>query len=76
MVTSTVSFKVTNVDKSSVPFKAKFTSDSGTNIFIQHINFPSNQKKEFSLHLEQKAPTSTFRILQYNTVKRRKENSL
>lgn len=35
MVTSTVSFKITNVDKIGSPFKAKFTSDSG--IFISNI---------------------------------------
>ena len=33
MVTSSVSFKMTNVEKITVPFKAKFTSDSGT-LFI------------------------------------------
>jgi hypothetical protein len=37
MVTSTVSFKVTNVEKNSAPFKARFTSDSGKyNFNIAH----------------------------------------
>lgn len=75
MVTSTVSFKVTNVDKSSVPFKAKFTSDSGTYIFIQPINFLYSQKKECLLHLDPKVQTFIFPTLQWNMENKRKESS-
>lgn len=39
LVTSTVAFKITNTEKQTVPFKAKFTSDSGNDILIQLINF-------------------------------------
>jgi hypothetical protein len=34
LVTSTISFKMTNTDKNSASFRAKFTSDSGTFISI------------------------------------------
>ena len=64
MVTSTVSFKVTNVDKATVPFKAKFTSDSGNYISIQLMNSQYNQNKVFWLHLGPKGQTFTFLILQ------------
>lgn len=34
LVTSTVSFKITNIEKQPTTFKAKFTSDSGIFILI------------------------------------------
>jgi len=59
LVTSTISFKMTNTDKSVAPFKAKFTSDSGIFLVIQLINFRLNLKKVSSPSTEAKAPTSS-----------------
>lgn len=64
MVTSTVSFKVTNVDKATVPFKAKFTSDSGNYILTQLMNSQYSLNKVCWLHLGPRVQTFTFRILQ------------
>lgn len=46
LVTSTISFKMTNTDKSAAQFKAKFTSDSGIYLFIQLMNFQSNLRRD------------------------------
>ncbi len=46
LVTSTISFKMTNTDKSSASYKAKFTSDSGNSNHIQLISSPLNPKKD------------------------------
>lgn len=45
LVTSTISFKMTNTDKTAATFRAKFTSDSGNFQFIQPISSQLNQKK-------------------------------
>ena len=46
LVTSTISFKMTNIDKSSAPFQAKFTSDSGNFLPIQPTSSQSSPRKE------------------------------
>jgi hypothetical protein len=70
LVTSTVSFKMTNTDKSSANFKAKFTSDSGTYLFIQLINFQLSQRKVRWPSTVAKALISMFHLLLLNTARK------
>jgi hypothetical protein len=74
LVTSTINFKMTNSDKTSAQFKAKFTSDSGTSGDIQLINFRSNRRRGFWLNSAVKALTSSYLSRQWSTVRRRKAN--
>lgn len=46
LVTSTISFKMTNTDKTAATFRAKFTSDSGNYEYIQRISSRLNPKKD------------------------------
>ena len=74
LITSTISFKMTNTDKVAAPFKAKFTSDSGKNLFIQPINFRLNLRKVSWLSTAAKAPISSCLLLLLSTVNRRRAN--
>lgn len=76
MTTSTVSFKITNSEKNSAPFKAKFTSDSGNYLFIQLTNFRFSPRREYWHLLELKAHTFMCRILLFSMESRKKEDQL
>lgn len=76
MTTSTVSFKITNSQKNSVPFKAKFTSDSGKYFFIQLINSQFSLKKECQHLMERKVHTFMCHTLLQSMENRKKENQL
>jgi hypothetical protein len=74
LVTSTISFKMTNTDKVTVPFKAKFTSDSGTSSSIQPISFQLNPKKASSASTAARVLTSTWHLLLWSTAMKNEES--
>lgn len=55
---------MTNIDKNVAQFKAKFTSDSGTFVFMQLTNSQLSPKKDNLPNLEVKELTSLFHLLQ------------
>ena len=72
LVTSTISFKMTNTDKTAAQFKAKFTSDSGTSFLTQPTNSQWSQRRASWPSSAARAPTSTCPLLQSNTARRRR----
>lgn len=65
---------MTNSDKSSAQFKAKFTSDSGIFILIQPTSFQLSQSKVNWLNSAVKAQISTFHSHQYSMVNKSEAN--
>lgn len=75
MVTSSVAFKMTNVEKVSAPFKAKFTSDSGTASLIQPMSSQSSPRRASWRLTTPRAPTSTCPTPRWSTGNKRRASS-